>query len=138
MNSLPSMWDLNIAPISLSILVNFDKDIIWNPPESVKIGSLQFINWCNPPNEKILSTPGLNNKWYVFDKIIWVPDAIKFSRNTALTVPWVPTGMKEGVSTKPCGVTIWPHLAYLCSLITLKENFFNVMINWKITAHFLN
>ena len=27
-NSLPSIWDLNTAPISISILVNFDKDII--------------------------------------------------------------------------------------------------------------
>ena len=30
---------------------------------------------------------------------------------TLLTAPWVPTGMKAGVCTTPCGVRISPHRA---------------------------
>src|SRR5215470_6793489 len=40
---------------------------------------------------------------------------------SALTVAWVPTGMKAGVATGPCGVMISPHRAAPSVAIRRKE-----------------
>ena len=40
----------------------------------------------------------------------------------AFTAPWVPTGMKAGVSTSPCGVDITPLRAAPSVCVMLKEN----------------
>ena len=40
----PSMWDWNIAACSV-ILRIFDSDMIWKPPESVRIGRFQPMKW---------------------------------------------------------------------------------------------
>ncbi len=59
---LPSIWELNVTPSEVT-MVFFESDITWNPPESVKIGKLQFINLWSPPTLSILSIPGLKSKW---------------------------------------------------------------------------
>ncbi len=40
----------------------------------------------------------------------------------AFTAPCVPTGMKAGVSTTPCGVVMTPARAAPSVWVTLKEN----------------
>jgi len=43
--------------------------------------------------------------------MIWAPISSRFSGVTALTVAWVPTGMKTGVWKMPCLVRTSPRLA---------------------------
>ena len=49
----------------------------------------------------------------------------------ALTVAWVPTGMKAGVLIFPLCVSIKPDLAKLSFAKTLKANFFNLIKVYK-------
>ena len=42
---------------------------------------------------------GLMPRWYVFPKIIWQFNSSSCSGVNPFIVPWVPTGMKIGVST---------------------------------------
>ena len=47
---------------------------------------------------------------------------MRLSVNTPFTVPWVPTGIKVGVSIRPLGVKIVPNLALPSWVINSKEN----------------
>src|SRR5262245_11221456 len=93
----------------------------WKPPESVRIGSGQFMNLCKPPSAAMRSAPGRNMRWYVFPRTISVPVSRTVSGASPFTVPCVPTGMKAGVSTRPCGVRISPWRAAPSVLSNRKE-----------------
>ena len=84
------------------------------------------MNSCNPPWSATLFSPGLIIKWYVLDKIIWLPALIKSSIKVAFTVAWVPTGIKTGVSMLPLDVIIVPVRENLSLFFTLKEKFFKL------------
>ena len=47
----PSRWERNVTQRS-SILRSSDSDMTWKPPESVRIGSGQFMNLCKPPERR--------------------------------------------------------------------------------------
>ena len=53
----PSRCERKVTAFS-SILRNFDSDMTWKPPESVRIGCGQFMNVCRPPSAAIRSAPG--------------------------------------------------------------------------------
>ena len=62
------------------------------------------MNWCNPPSCSTIFSPGRSARWYVLAKTMFAPVARSSSISKPLTVPCVPTGMKAGISTGPCGV----------------------------------
>ena len=76
----------------------------WKPPLSVRIGPSQPMNACRPPSAATVCSPGRSARWYVLARIICAPVSRSRPGSTPLTVPCVPTGMKAGVSTTPCGV----------------------------------
>src|ERR1043166_1536885 len=41
---------------------------------------------------------------------------------TALTEPWVPTGMNTGVSITPCAVVSWPRRAFVFLSVAFNSN----------------
>ena len=47
----PSICDWKVTPVS-SILRKAASDMTWKPPESVRIGYGQFMNWCSPPSAR--------------------------------------------------------------------------------------
>ncbi len=53
----PSRCERNVTPCSSSRR-SADSDITWKPPESVRIGSGQFMNLCRPPSAAMRSAPG--------------------------------------------------------------------------------
>ncbi len=58
----PSRWERKVTPRSSSWRSS-DSDITWKPPESVRIGSGQFMNVCSPPSAAMRSAPGRSIKW---------------------------------------------------------------------------
>ncbi len=48
--------------------------------------------------------------------MICAPSACRSSGAIAFTLPWVPTGMKMGVSIVPCGVCSRPRRAPVCGV----------------------
>src|SRR3954471_18332655 len=66
---------------------------------------------CRPPISLTISSPGLRCRWYALARIIEAPIWLRSSGSRAFTVASVPTGMKAGVSTGPCGVEKTPALA---------------------------
>ena len=113
------MWELKNTPSSI-ILFSFPKLKIWKPPLSVNIAPFQPINLCKPPTWEIKLYPGLKYKWYELLKIIWMPSLSNSRGAIDLTVAWVPTGIKTGVSIIPWEVYNFPSLAlvFLDSFIT--------------------
>src|SRR5262245_43849346 len=104
----PSYTDLNVTPSSSTDAIVSRSEKTWNPPESVRMGPSQAMNLCRPPSSAIRSSPGRKCRWYVFPSRIVVPSARSSSGSTALTVAFVPTGMKAGVGTSPCAVCTTP------------------------------
>ena len=58
----PSRWERNVTPRS-SIWRNSDNDITWKPPESVRIGSGQFmgINLLSSGAQELVLGPSVSN-----------------------------------------------------------------------------
>ncbi len=53
----PSKCERKATPSSL-IFLRPASDMIWNPPESVRIGHGQRMNACKPPSRATRSAPG--------------------------------------------------------------------------------
>src|SRR5258706_4735966 len=96
----PFTGERNRTPSSL-ILRNSPRLNTWNPPESVRIGLSQAMKRCKPPCAAMTSSPGLSHRWKVLPSTICAPTACRSSGLMALTVPYVPTGMKTGGSMLP-------------------------------------
>ena len=62
------------------------------------------------------------------------PNSCKSRGNTALTVPCVPTGMKQGVSTTPCGVVRRPRraLVLVSFLMSVKDCPSNSILDFRL------
>ena len=105
--SLPSRWERKVTPSS-SMRRSRARLHTWKPPESVKIGPCQPMKRCRPPCAATTSGPGRSSRWYVLARIIVAPTLLRSSGLTDLTVACVPTGMKQGVCTAPCGVSSRP------------------------------
>ena len=106
----PSRCDLNAKPSSASstsevLPLAVASEYAWNPPESVSIACGQRVKACRPPRAAIASAPGRSIRWYVLPRTIRAPVDATSPGASVLTLPCVPTGMKVGVSTGPCGVS---------------------------------
>lgn len=100
-NSLsPLIGDANVTPSSV-ILRRSPSENTWKPPESVRIGLFQPMKPCRPPCASIVSRPGRSHRWNVLPRMIWALISCSSRGWIAFTVPYVPTGMKIGVSTTP-------------------------------------
>src|SRR5471030_261683 len=66
---------------------------------------------CRSPCFLITSVPGRSHKWKVLPRMISAPVATISRGSMPLTVPYVPTGMKAGVSTVPRGKVKRPRRA---------------------------
>ena len=75
-----------------------------------------------PPASRTSSAPGRKYRWYVLPRMISAPSSSSSSGVIALTVPCVPTGMKTGVSTSPCGVYKRPRRAAVSASSLINSN----------------
>ena len=80
----------------------------WNPPESVKVGPFQFMNFARPPASSSTSSPGRSYRWNAFDSRHCAPSWVIDSGSTAFIAPCVATGTNAGVLMSPCGVCRMP------------------------------
>src|SRR5690348_2135673 len=80
------------------------------------------MNACRPPARAISSSPGRRCRWYVLPRMISAPTSSRSRCVSAFTAPRVPTGMKHGVCTSPCGVVNTPRRAAPSVAIREKEN----------------
>ena len=76
-NRTPSSAILRIAPRLQT----------WKPPESVRIGPVQPLNRCRPPNRFRTSTPGRSHRWKVLPRMIFAPTASRSEGDIPLTAP---------------------------------------------------
>ena len=77
----------------------------WKPPQSVRIGPSQSMKRCSPPSSAIELVAGPQGEVVgVAEDDLRAGVARACSGVRPLTVACVPTGMKTGVSTAPCGV----------------------------------
>ena len=116
----PSMWLRNSTPSS-AIVRSVSSEKTWKPPESVSIGPSHRMNACSPPIARTSSSPGRRWRWYAFDSTIVAPSALRSSGSRPLTVARVPTGMKVGVSMRPCGVSKTPARAGLSGFVRRRK-----------------
>mmetsp|Transcript_728 Transcript_728/g.1760 ORF Transcript_728/g.1760 Transcript_728/m.1760 type:complete len:203 (-) Transcript_728:148-756(-) len=113
---LPSFFgSSNSTPCSV-ISASFRSETIWKPPLSVKMLPDHCMKLCRPPHLSSKSQVGRFARWKVLPNRILQPSARMSSEDIPLIVPWVPTGMKTGVNTSPCGnITVEararPHVA---------------------------
>ena len=103
----PSMGLAKVAASSVT-LVSLDRDMTWNPPESVRIGPLQPLKRCRPPRRWTRSAPGRSIRCTVLPRMMSAPVERTWSMVRALTVAAVPTGMKAGVRMSPRAVRSTP------------------------------
>ena len=59
----------------------------WKPPESVRIGPLQFMKRCRPPRLRMISWPGRSQRWKVLPRMICAPAVRSSPGVIAFTVP---------------------------------------------------
>ena len=104
---LPSMCERKVTPASVIRFARGEAEDL----EAARIGQDRPV----PAHEAVQaarrghdSSPGRRARWKVLARIIRVPVATSWSGVSPLTVAWVPTGMKAGVSTVPCGVSSRP------------------------------
>src|SRR3954464_2635696 len=72
------------------------------------MGPSHAMKRCRPPSARIRPEPGRSMRWYVLERRMRVPAALRSAGARPLTVPCVPTGMNAGVGTSPCGVASVP------------------------------
>src|SRR5688572_4899872 len=70
----------------------------------------------------MISSPGRMLRWYVLPRIICVPISSSSRGSSALTLAWVPTGMKTGVSIRPRHVVIRPRRAFELASVFSNSN----------------
>lgn len=86
------------------MILTFGSDIIWKPPESVKVGPSNPMNFASPPDAATRSDPGWRIRWYVLARMDWPPRSEIWLIVMAFTAAFVPATIKAGVLISPCGV----------------------------------
>ena len=96
----PSRCERKVTPCSSSLRKS-DSDITWKPPESVRIGSGQFMKACRPPSAAMRSAPGPQHQMIgIAEHDLGAGRRYRPPASSPFTVACVPTGMKAGVCTR--------------------------------------
>ena len=101
---LPSTWLWNVDAVLRRCWRSPSSEKTWKPPESVSIGRSQCVKRWRPPmaRDDVLARAEVQVIGVAEDDLR-AGAAARRRDCRPRTTPWVPTGMKAGVRTVPCG-----------------------------------